>query len=178
MITTSTSCSSTLVFMSMENIKVQSLRHFDLCYIIFFLVDCFFYFVNFYTLNGFLAPFCLFYLFFFSSFLLFFLLLCLSVFQFYALFFNLLISYLIVILLTHEHTHTHTHTHTYAHTGNDSRFINHSCDPNCELQPWVVKGRVRIGIFAIKYVIYLFIHLFILYIHSFIHSFIYLHNHS
>ena len=34
--------------------------------------------------------------------------------------------------------------------GNDSRFINHSCDPNCELQPWVVKGRMRIGIFAIK----------------------------
>ena len=36
------------------------------------------------------------------------------------------------------------------HKGNESRFINHSCDPNCELQPWVVKGKVRIGIFAIK----------------------------
>lgn len=34
--------------------------------------------------------------------------------------------------------------------GNSSRFINHSCDPNCELQRWVVKGRMRIGIFAIR----------------------------
>ena len=33
--------------------------------------------------------------------------------------------------------------------GNDSRFINHSCEPNCELQRWVVKGRMRIGIFAL-----------------------------
>jgi len=24
--------------------------------------------------------------------------------------------------------------------GSNSRFINHSCDPNCELQRWVVKG--------------------------------------
>ena len=36
------------------------------------------------------------------------------------------------------------------HRGNDSRFINHSCDPNCELQRWIVKGRMRIGIFAIR----------------------------
>lgn len=36
------------------------------------------------------------------------------------------------------------------HRGSESRFINHSCAPNCELQPWVVKGRMRIGIFAIK----------------------------
>jgi hypothetical protein len=34
--------------------------------------------------------------------------------------------------------------------GNMSRFINHACDPNCELVRWVVKGRTRIGIFAIK----------------------------
>ena len=34
--------------------------------------------------------------------------------------------------------------------GNNSRFINHSCDPNCELQRWVVCGNIRIGIFAIK----------------------------
>jgi SET domain-containing protein len=36
------------------------------------------------------------------------------------------------------------------HKGNESRFINHSCDPNCELQPWLVRGRMRIGIFAIR----------------------------
>ena len=36
------------------------------------------------------------------------------------------------------------------HKGNASRFINHSCDPNCELQRWVVNHKMRIGIFAIK----------------------------
>ena len=36
--------------------------------------------------------------------------------------------------------------------GNASRFINHSCDPNCELVRWIVKGRMRIGIFAIRYI--------------------------
>ena len=34
--------------------------------------------------------------------------------------------------------------------GSTSRFINHSCDPNCELQRWVVKGYPRIGIFALR----------------------------
>ena len=34
--------------------------------------------------------------------------------------------------------------------GSDSRFINHSCEPNCELDRWVVNGKMRIGIFAIK----------------------------
>lgn len=34
--------------------------------------------------------------------------------------------------------------------GSNSRFINHSCDPNCELQRWVVKGKPRIGIFALR----------------------------
>jgi DNA-directed RNA polymerase subunit K/omega len=34
--------------------------------------------------------------------------------------------------------------------GNLSRFINHSCDPNCELQRWNVRGKIRIGIVAIK----------------------------
>ena len=34
--------------------------------------------------------------------------------------------------------------------GNVSRFINHSCSPNCELQKWSVQGVTRIGIFAVK----------------------------
>lgn len=34
--------------------------------------------------------------------------------------------------------------------GNESRFINHSCDPNCEFQKWFVDGKVRMGIFAKK----------------------------
>jgi len=33
--------------------------------------------------------------------------------------------------------------------GNASRFINHSCEPNCELQRWRVGDEIRIGIFAI-----------------------------
>lgn len=32
--------------------------------------------------------------------------------------------------------------------GNVSRYINHSCDPNCELQRWQVGSEIRIGIFA------------------------------
>lgn len=34
------------------------------------------------------------------------------------------------------------------HKGNESRFINHACNPNCELVPWTVRGRKRIGIFS------------------------------
>ena len=34
--------------------------------------------------------------------------------------------------------------------GNVSRFINHSCDPNCETQKWTVNGEMRIGFFLIK----------------------------
>ncbi|GBO13631.1 Histone-lysine N-methyltransferase NSD3, partial [Araneus ventricosus] len=33
--------------------------------------------------------------------------------------------------------------------GNYSRFINHSCDPNCEMRKWSVNGDARIGIFAV-----------------------------
>ena len=34
--------------------------------------------------------------------------------------------------------------------GNNARFINHSCDPNCHLQKWRVGDRTRIGIFALR----------------------------
>ncbi|XP_024273517.1 histone-lysine N-methyltransferase NSD3 isoform X3 [Oncorhynchus tshawytscha] len=33
--------------------------------------------------------------------------------------------------------------------GNSSRFINHSCSPNCETQKWTVNGDVRIGLFTL-----------------------------
>jgi len=33
--------------------------------------------------------------------------------------------------------------------GNYSRFMNHSCQPNCEAQKWNVNGDIRIGLFAI-----------------------------
>lgn len=36
------------------------------------------------------------------------------------------------------------------HRGNDARYINHSCDPNLELQRWNVNGRWRVGFFALK----------------------------
>lgn len=32
--------------------------------------------------------------------------------------------------------------------GGVARFINHSCDPNCLLQKWVVGKHVRMGIFT------------------------------
>uniref|UniRef100_A0A8C5DEY3 Histone-lysine N-methyltransferase ASH1L-like n=1 Tax=Gouania willdenowi TaxID=441366 RepID=A0A8C5DEY3_GOUWI len=34
--------------------------------------------------------------------------------------------------------------------GNEARFINHSCEPNCEMQKWSVNGVYRIGLFALK----------------------------
>jgi len=30
------------------------------------------------------------------------------------------------------------------------RFTNHSCNPNCEMQKWNVRGVMRVGLFAIK----------------------------
>ena len=33
---------------------------------------------------------------------------------------------------------------------NPARFINHSCQPNCETQKWIVNGDTKIGIFAVK----------------------------
>ncbi|KAJ9557795.1 hypothetical protein OSB04_012409 [Centaurea solstitialis] len=32
--------------------------------------------------------------------------------------------------------------------GNESRFLNHSCDPNCNLEKWEVDGETRLGVFA------------------------------
>jgi hypothetical protein len=34
------------------------------------------------------------------------------------------------------------------HEGNDSRYVNHSCDPNCEICIWIVDGQPRVGLFA------------------------------
>ena len=34
--------------------------------------------------------------------------------------------------------------------GNESRFVNHGCDPNAELHKWSVNGELRLGIFAKK----------------------------
>ncbi|KAF5202810.1 Histone-lysine n-methyltransferase ashh2, partial [Thalictrum thalictroides] len=34
--------------------------------------------------------------------------------------------------------------------GNLGRFINHSCDPNCSTEKWIVNGEVCIGLFAIR----------------------------
>ena len=32
--------------------------------------------------------------------------------------------------------------------GNASRFINHSCDPNCEIQKWTTGYTSSVGVFA------------------------------
>ncbi|CAN6476187.1 unnamed protein product [Victoria cruziana] len=34
--------------------------------------------------------------------------------------------------------------------GNLGRFINHSCDPNCRTEKWIVNGEVCIGLFALR----------------------------
>ncbi|MFT7805429.1 histone-lysine N-methyltransferase SETD2 isoform X1 [Arapaima gigas] len=34
--------------------------------------------------------------------------------------------------------------------GNCSRFMNHSCEPNCETQKWTVNGQLRVGFFTTK----------------------------
>ncbi|KAF6169095.1 hypothetical protein GIB67_038592 [Kingdonia uniflora] len=36
------------------------------------------------------------------------------------------------------------------HKGNKSRYINHSCQPNTEMQKWIIDGETRIGIFATR----------------------------
>ncbi|XP_031428465.1 histone-lysine N-methyltransferase, H3 lysine-36 specific isoform X3 [Clupea harengus] len=34
--------------------------------------------------------------------------------------------------------------------GNEARFMNHCCQPNCETQKWTVNGDTRVGLFALK----------------------------
>lgn len=34
--------------------------------------------------------------------------------------------------------------------GSDARFVNHSCNPNCQIEIWTVDNQKRIGLFAIK----------------------------
>lgn len=36
-----------------------------------------------------------------------------------------------------------------ADKGNLSRFMNHSCQPNCETHKWTVNGDTRVGLFAV-----------------------------
>lgn len=31
-----------------------------------------------------------------------------------------------------------------------ARFINHSCEPNCETQKWMVRGELAIGLFTLR----------------------------
>jgi len=33
---------------------------------------------------------------------------------------------------------------------NEGRFVNHSCEPNCEMQKWSVNGVYRVGLFALR----------------------------
>uniref|UniRef100_H3AR77 Histone-lysine N-methyltransferase NSD2 n=1 Tax=Latimeria chalumnae TaxID=7897 RepID=H3AR77_LATCH len=60
-----------------------------------------------------------------------------------------------------KHAHENDITHFYMLTidkdriidagpkGNYSRFMNHSCQPNCETQKWTVNGDTRVGLFAV-----------------------------
>lgn len=34
--------------------------------------------------------------------------------------------------------------------GNNARFMNHSCQPNCETQKWTVNGHPKVGLFALQ----------------------------
>jgi len=34
--------------------------------------------------------------------------------------------------------------------GNLARFMNHSCQPNCQTQKWTVNGDTRVGLFALQ----------------------------
>lgn len=34
--------------------------------------------------------------------------------------------------------------------GNECRFVNHSCEPNCHMQKWLVNGRPRMALFSMR----------------------------
>lgn len=34
--------------------------------------------------------------------------------------------------------------------GGDGRFVNHSCQPNCEMQKWSVNGHFRMALFSLR----------------------------
>lgn len=34
--------------------------------------------------------------------------------------------------------------------GNDSRFMNHSCELSCDTEVWMVNGNERLGLFAVQ----------------------------
>jgi histone-lysine N-methyltransferase SETD2/UMP-CMP kinase len=34
------------------------------------------------------------------------------------------------------------------YSGNIARFINHSCDPNCQTRKWTIQNEICVGIFA------------------------------
>jgi [histone H3]-lysine4 N-trimethyltransferase ASH1L len=34
--------------------------------------------------------------------------------------------------------------------GGEGRFVNHSCQPNCEMQKWCVNGLFRMALFALR----------------------------
>ncbi len=36
--------------------------------------------------------------------------------------------------------------------GGMARLINHSCEPNCATEKWIVEGELRVGIFAIQHI--------------------------
>ncbi|KAI9028869.1 hypothetical protein CLU79DRAFT_736471 [Phycomyces nitens] len=36
--------------------------------------------------------------------------------------------------------------------GTEARFINHSCDPNCHIEKWALKGELAVGVFASRHI--------------------------
>ncbi|KAG2221316.1 hypothetical protein INT45_014000 [Circinella minor] len=36
--------------------------------------------------------------------------------------------------------------------GSEARFINHSCDPNCHIEKWGLKGELFVGVFSSRYI--------------------------